>query len=193
MALKTINDTNLSAIAAAIREKNQTTTTYKPSEMANAIKAIPAGGGGGGSGKHSHTVATYKFAFTGNSSSWNVTEGTRTLDLTQFGVKEDLSNLVCLAFDDNHIYWLYHIQSGVDKSTYSYGADVKQKVVVENGAFKLKKNLYSIDDKEQAGSYLWIPSDATASDFYLYYAQMNHSSTYPVYFTKVYVIVEEDA
>lgn len=44
MALKTINDTNLSAIAAAIREKNQTTTTYKPSEMADAIKAIPAGG-----------------------------------------------------------------------------------------------------------------------------------------------------
>lgn len=46
MALKTINDTNLSAIAAAIREKNQTTTTYKPSEMANAIKAISAGGSG---------------------------------------------------------------------------------------------------------------------------------------------------
>lgn len=44
MALKTINDTNLSAIAAAIREKNQTTTTYKPSEMAEAIKAISTGG-----------------------------------------------------------------------------------------------------------------------------------------------------
>lgn len=44
MALKTINDTNLSAIAAAIREKNQTTTTYKPSEMADAIKAISTGG-----------------------------------------------------------------------------------------------------------------------------------------------------
>ena len=71
--------------------------------------------------------------------------------------------------------------------------DEKQKVVVENGAFKLKKNLYSIDDKEQAGNYLWIPSDATASNFHLYYAQMNSSSTYPVYFTKVYVIVEEDA
>lgn len=48
MALKTINDTNLSAIAAAIREKNQTTTTYKPSEMADAIKAISTGGGSSG-------------------------------------------------------------------------------------------------------------------------------------------------
>lgn len=190
MANVLVNENSLTAIGNAIRSKNGETTTYKPAEMAPAIQAISAGGG---SGKHSHTVATYKFAFTGNSSNWNVTEGTQTLDLTQFGVKEDLSNLVCLAFDCNHIYWLYYIQSGVNKSTYSYSMDEKQKVVVENGAFKLKKNLYSIDDKEQAGNYLWIPSDATASDFHLYYDQMNYSSTYPVYFTKVYVIVEEDA
>lgn len=48
MALKTINDTNLSAIAAAIREKNGETTTYKPSEMAAAISAIATGGGSSG-------------------------------------------------------------------------------------------------------------------------------------------------
>lgn len=191
MANVLVNENSLTAIGNAIREKNGETTTYKPAEMAPAITALPSGGGG--SGKHSHTVATYKFAFTGNSSNWNVTEGTQTLDLTQFGVKEDLSNLVCLAFDDNHVYWLRYIQSGIDKSTYTYSMDEKQKVVIENGAFKLKKNLYSIDDKEQVGSYLWIPSDATASNFHLYYAQMNYSSTYPVYFTKVYVIVEEDA
>lgn len=191
MANVLVNENSLTAIGNAIRSKNGSSTTYKPAEMAPAITALPSGGGG--SGKYSHTVATYKFAFTGNSDTWNVTEGTQTLDLTQFGVKEDLSNLVCLAFDDNHIYWLHHIQSGVDKSTYSYDTDEKQKVVIENGAFKLKKNLYSIDDKEQAGNYLWIPSDATASNFHLYYAQMNYSSTRAVYFTKVYVIVEEDA
>lgn len=44
MALKTINDTNLSAIANAIRSKNGETTTYKPSEMAAAISAISGGG-----------------------------------------------------------------------------------------------------------------------------------------------------
>lgn len=34
-------------IAAAIREKNGTETTYKPSEMASAIQGIQSGGGGG--------------------------------------------------------------------------------------------------------------------------------------------------
>ena len=41
MAIKTINDTNLANIANAIRDKNGTSTTYKPSEMANAIANIP--------------------------------------------------------------------------------------------------------------------------------------------------------
>lgn len=47
MANVIINDTNLTNIANAIREKNGTTDTYKPSEMAEAILAIEAGGGGG--------------------------------------------------------------------------------------------------------------------------------------------------
>ena len=40
----TVDDTNLKAIADAIREKNGTEETYKPSEMAEAIKAIKVGG-----------------------------------------------------------------------------------------------------------------------------------------------------
>lgn len=42
-----VNESSLSGIADAIREKNGETTTYKPSEMAAAITAIPVGGGGG--------------------------------------------------------------------------------------------------------------------------------------------------
>lgn len=42
-----VNDANLSAIGNAIRGKNGTTNTYKPSEMAAAITAIETGGGGG--------------------------------------------------------------------------------------------------------------------------------------------------
>lgn len=38
----TVDDTNLKAIADAIRGKNGTETTYKPSEMAAAIEAISA-------------------------------------------------------------------------------------------------------------------------------------------------------
>lgn len=46
MAIKTINDEHLVNIAEAIRGKNGTQNTYKPSEMAAAISAIEGGGSG---------------------------------------------------------------------------------------------------------------------------------------------------
>lgn len=46
MANVIINDTHLTNIADAIREKTGTSDTYKPGEMATAIAAIEAGGGG---------------------------------------------------------------------------------------------------------------------------------------------------
>lgn len=46
MANVIINDTNLTNIANAIREKNGTSETYKPNQMAAAILAIQGGGGG---------------------------------------------------------------------------------------------------------------------------------------------------
>lgn len=42
--VKLYDDTNIKAIADAIRAKNGTTETYKPSEMASAIEAIKSGG-----------------------------------------------------------------------------------------------------------------------------------------------------
>jgi hypothetical protein len=42
--VKLYDDTNLKAIAEAIRAKNGTTKTYKPSEMASAIEEIQSGG-----------------------------------------------------------------------------------------------------------------------------------------------------
>ena len=46
MSIVTIDDSYLTAIGNAIRAKNGTTTTYKPSEMAAAISAIESGGSG---------------------------------------------------------------------------------------------------------------------------------------------------
>lgn len=46
MAEVLVQDTSLQAIADAIREKNGTETTYKPSEMGTAIRAIESEGGG---------------------------------------------------------------------------------------------------------------------------------------------------
>ena len=43
MARVLVNEENLTNIANAIREKNGETTTYKPSEMASAIKNISGG------------------------------------------------------------------------------------------------------------------------------------------------------
>lgn len=43
MAIVTIDDTNLTNIANAIRSKNGTNNTYKPSEMASAIESIETG------------------------------------------------------------------------------------------------------------------------------------------------------
>ena len=47
MAKVLTNEQNYIDIAAAIREKNGSTDTYKPAEMAAAIAAIEVGGGGG--------------------------------------------------------------------------------------------------------------------------------------------------
>ena len=47
MANVLVQDSSLTAIADAIRAKNGTETTYKPSEMAAAISALPTGSGGG--------------------------------------------------------------------------------------------------------------------------------------------------
>ena len=45
MAKVLVNENNLTNIANAIRGKNGSTDTYKPSEMAAAITAISGGGG----------------------------------------------------------------------------------------------------------------------------------------------------
>ena len=47
MAKVLVNESSLTGIADAIRGKNGSTDTYKPSEMAAAITAIEGGGGGG--------------------------------------------------------------------------------------------------------------------------------------------------
>lgn len=46
MALKLYNETDIEAIADAIRGKNGSSDTYKVSQMAQAIDDIPSGGGG---------------------------------------------------------------------------------------------------------------------------------------------------
>lgn len=59
MALAVIQEQNLSDIADAIRSKNGTSDTYKPSQMAQAISDIPTGGGQDSGGKYLVQVIDY--------------------------------------------------------------------------------------------------------------------------------------
>ena len=73
MAKYVIEDTTLTGIAGAIREKNGTTNTYKPTEMAAAIAAIVSGSGGGFNPDDYNVVAINNIAqkSVSNSNSWN--------------------------------------------------------------------------------------------------------------------------
>ena len=75
MAKYVIEDTTLTGIAGAIREKNGTTNTYKPTEMAAAIAAIVSGSGGGFNSDDYNVVAINNMAekSVSNSNSWNGT------------------------------------------------------------------------------------------------------------------------
>lgn len=69
MAEVLVQDSSLQDIADAIREKNGTETTYKPSEMGDAVRGI-SGGGGGGVPPEALVLTgdcSYRFAYNG----WN--------------------------------------------------------------------------------------------------------------------------
>jgi hypothetical protein len=87
MANVIINDSNLTAIGNAIREKNGTSDTYKPREMADAILAITTGGGGG-SGEINIPTITGDCSSMFNNNRWNWL-------IDQYGeqmVTEDITN-----------------------------------------------------------------------------------------------------
>lgn len=88
MAIKKINDTCLTSIAAAIREKNGTTETYKPSEMAAAISAIETGGGG---------VPEEAFKITGDCS-YRFTRGGWDWFIREFGKRVKTENITNMEY-----------------------------------------------------------------------------------------------
>ena len=76
MAKYVIEDTTLTGIAGAIREKNGTTNTYKPTEMAAAIAAIVSGGSGGGLNPDDYNITLINRmprVSVSNSNSWDGT------------------------------------------------------------------------------------------------------------------------
>ena len=99
-----VNESSLTAIGEAIRGKNGTTNTYKPSEMAAAISNIPAGGGGNFDFSNLEYVQ-----LTSNRSSVLP-------DLTPF--ISDFNKVVCIMVQDSGGIYIYLKGTDTDRSIY---------------------------------------------------------------------------
>ena len=99
-----VNESSLSAIGAAIRGKNGTTNTYKPSEMAAAISSIPAGGGGNLDFSNLEYVQ-----LTSN-------KGSDLPDLTPF--ISDFNKVVCIMIQGSNASYVYLRGTDTNRSPY---------------------------------------------------------------------------
>lgn len=99
-----VNESSLTAIGEAIRGKNGTTNTYKPSEMAAAISNIPAGGGGNFDFSNLEYVQ-----LTSNN-------GSDLPDLTPF--ISDFNKVVCIMIQDYNQTYVYLKGTDTDRSPY---------------------------------------------------------------------------
>lgn len=150
MALKTINDTNLSAIAAAIREKNQTTNTYKPSEMAEAIKAISTGVSKWGT-----------LYYSANSASLNVSS-----------IVSDYSKIDCIimAKDANQYNDMFIFFPGVEATVADYTSVLCLTISSSSSVFSADGVLVGPNDTSSYGTYYFKKSQlAENGDLQLFY------------------------
>ena len=97
-----VNESSLTAIGEAIRGKNGTTNTYKPSEMAAAISSIPAGGGNLDFSNLEYVQLTSK--------------GSALPDLTPF--ISDFNKVVCIMIQDSNGSYVYLRGTDTDRSPY---------------------------------------------------------------------------
>ena len=98
-----VNESSLTAIGEAIRGKNGTTNTYKPSEMAAAISSIPAGGGNFDFSNLEYVQLTSK-------------NGSVLPDLTPF--ISDFNKVVCIMIQDSNQSFVYLRGTDTDRSPY---------------------------------------------------------------------------
>lgn len=131
MALVFINETTLTAIADAIREKRQNTNTYLPSEMADAILRITTGTGG--------VILAGDISDTFKSAVWNnalykgdvivTTEDvTSANNLCKFETTDSFHNSFYLLIGDEGILPFTEVNCAADGASFDYAfADVNVK------------------------------------------------------------------
>ena len=106
MAQKLYEESNIQAIAQAIRDKNGLTTTYKTSEMAAAIAAITTGGGGdsGIPEEAFHITGMVMYKFAGGSWDWFIEQygdQITTSDLTKANMMFQQTRVSSIPFELN--------------------------------------------------------------------------------------------
>lgn len=98
-----VNESSLTAIGEAIRGKNGTTNTYKPSEMAAAISSIPAGGGNLDFSNLEYVQLTSS-------------KGSDLPDLTTF--ISDFNKVVCIMIQASDNVYVYLKGTDTDRTSY---------------------------------------------------------------------------
>lgn len=135
MANVVIDNTNLTNIATAIREKNGTQNTYKPSEMAAAIQAISAGGSFNGYDSTNYDI-TLLSAMPRDTS-----------DSSQYKMWLEWSDYIT-DFDDVEILIYFG-----NRTTYFY---IKGLCSQENGVFQTYYNLWSSSNQKNTLSPIGV-------------------------------------
>lgn len=98
-----VNESSLTAIGQAIRGKNGTTNTYKPSEMAAAISNIPAGGGNFDFSNLEYVQLTSS-------------KGSDLPDLTPF--ISDFNKVICIMIQASNNVYVYLKGTDTDRTSY---------------------------------------------------------------------------
>lgn len=172
MAIVTINDSNLTAIADAIRAKNGTETTYKPSEMAAAINALPTGGGALDflTNETDYGVAIYQ-----NSSE---TTPSRTIVLPDGITFDDVKFIIGTGYTNNSSGTVRSARFG----TYIYCPDLYDRAVQDDlgtvynacfGTFSISRGTVYLQGIDYARDYR---SAQSSQDSYFYWVSYNETN-----------------
>lgn len=146
MAQKLYEESNIQAIADAIRAKGGTSATMKTSEMASAISGISGGGSSGGMVKKTGVIIVSE-----DCASYTVDTGLSTVHtvIVKAGSQGSVSNTFFWTYDDavNMGFTGY-------RSQYVPNVAYSTKVSVNGGSFTL--NQYSNDYPIVAKNFNWV-------------------------------------
>lgn len=166
-----VNETSLAGIADAIRAKNGTNDTYKPSQMPDAITNLPSGGGGDLPEEAFLITGDCTYRFYENGWNWFIEEyGDRitTRDITSGnGMFMDSDTLTEIPFDlnftnnaSNIIYTFNQCKNLLSAPNIIFNPTATTKTGFQymfSGCFRLRdvENVFSLSNLDAMSEYKW--------------------------------------